>query len=138
MDASAQKLTPHSHPVGPGGCMCEGLGYARILVRYYLNRVGTTMNDESPLIRQWILLKTLSSRKYGATVKELAQEAGVSIKTIRRDLETFQAAQFPLQEIVGDFGCKKWTLALGKPPAELNFTWEEAAALYLDGGCWTR
>jgi predicted DNA-binding transcriptional regulator YafY len=89
------------------------------------------MNDESPLIRQWILLKTLASRKYGATVKELTKEAGVSVKTIRRDLETFQAAHFPLQEVVGDFGRKKWHLESAKPPAELNFTWEEAAALYL-------
>jgi predicted DNA-binding transcriptional regulator YafY len=89
------------------------------------------MNDESPLIRQWILLKTLASRKYGATVKELAEEAGVCLKTIRRDLDAFRKAGFPLQEIVGDFGVKKWHLASSKPPAELKFTWEEAAALYL-------
>jgi len=89
------------------------------------------MNDESPLIRQWILLRTLASRKYGATVKELAQEAGVSIKTIRRDLETFQTAGFSLREVTGDFGRKKWHLESAKPPAELCFTWEEAAALYL-------
>ena len=111
--------------------MCDGLGYARILLQCYLKRVGTTMNDESPLIRQWILLKTLASRKYGATVKELSQEAGVSVKTIRRDLEAFQDAGFPLREVVGDFGRKKWHLESAKPPAELNFTWEEAAALYL-------
>ncbi len=89
------------------------------------------MNDESPLVRQWILLKTLAARKYGATVKELATEAGVSVKTIRRDLETFQAAHFPLREVVGDYGRKKWHLESTKLPAELNFTWEEAAALYL-------
>jgi proteasome accessory factor B len=89
------------------------------------------MHDESPLIRQWILLRTLAARKYGATVKELAREAGVSIKTIRRDLETFVTAGFPLQEVVGDFGRKKWRLESTKPPAELNFTWDEAAALYL-------
>ena len=75
------------------------------------------MNEESPLIRQWILLRTLAARKYGATVKELAREAGVSIKTIRRDLETFQTAGFPLQEVVGDFGRKKWHLESAKPPA---------------------
>ena len=57
--------------------MSGGLGYAQILVQRYLKRVGATMNDESPLIRQWILLRTLAARKYGATVKELAQEAGV-------------------------------------------------------------
>ena len=131
MDTHALEIEPNSPPVGPGGCMCGGLVYAGILVRYYLKRVGTTMNDESPLIRQWILLKTLASRKYGATVKELAQEAGVSVKTIRRDLETFQTAGFPLREVVGDFGRKKWHLESAKPPAELSFTWDEAAALYL-------
>jgi proteasome accessory factor B len=61
----------------------------------------------------------------------LAQEAGVSVKTIRRDLETFQAAGFPLREVVAEFGRKKWHLESVKPPAELNFTWDEAAALYL-------
>ena len=115
----------------PDYCILPGLGYAQIVVRHYLRRTGIPMNDESPLIRQWILLKTLASRKYGATVKELAEEAGVSVKTIRRDMETFKKAGFPLKEIVGDFGTKKWHLASSKPPAELSFTWEEAAALYL-------
>ena len=131
MDTSARQLAPHSPLAGLGGCNSAGFGYAEILVRHYLKRVGMTMNDESPLIRQWILLKTLASRKYGATVKELAKEAEVSIKTIRRDLKTFQTAGFPLQEVVGEFGTKKWHLESAKPPAELNFTWEEAAALYL-------
>ena len=131
MDTSALELAPHSRPTGLGGCNHDGLGYAGILVRHYVKRVGATMNDESPLIRQWILLKTLASRKYGATIKELAKEAGVSVKTIRRDIETFQAAHFRLQEVVGEYGRKKWHLDSANPPAELNFTWEEAAALYL-------
>src|SRR5208283_2182478 len=131
MDTSVRELATQWPHEGLGGCNCGGAGYAEILVRHYLKRVGRTMNDESPLIRQWILLKTLASRKYGATIKELAKEAGVSVKTIRRDIETFQAAHFPLQEIVGDYGRKKWHLESAKPPAELNFTWEEAAALYL-------
>jgi predicted DNA-binding transcriptional regulator YafY len=131
MDTPALNTDARSPCAGPKGCMCEGIGYARILLQHYLQRVGAIMTDESPLIRQWILLKTLAARKYGATVKELAKEAGVSIKTIRRDLETFQTAGFPLQEIVGDFGRKKWHLESAKPPAELSFTWDEAAALYL-------
>jgi len=43
------------------------------------------MTDESPLVRQWILLRTLCARRYGATVKEMAEEMQVSEKTIRRD-----------------------------------------------------
>jgi proteasome accessory factor B len=102
-----------------------------MLLRQCLEQAGSTVNHESPLVRQWILLRTLAARKYGATVSELAQEAGVSIKTIRRDLETFQAAGFPLREVVGEFGRKTWRLESVKPPAELTFTWDEAAALYL-------
>jgi predicted DNA-binding transcriptional regulator YafY len=131
MKPSAPERTLRGAPGEVGDCKCEGRGYARILVQRYLQRTGATMNDESPLIRQWILLRTLAARKYGATVKELAREAGVSIKTIRRDLETFQTAGFPLREVVGDFGRKKWHLESAKPPADLNFTWDEAAALYL-------
>jgi len=131
MDASALRLTPCSPPGEARGCKCGGPGYARILLHRYLQRTGTAMNDESPLIRQWILLRTLAARKYGATVKELAREAGVSIKTIRRDLETFQTAGFPLREVVGEFGRKKWHLESAKLPADLSFTWDEAAALYL-------
>lgn len=131
MEASAVELAHCSPPCGARGCKCEGPGYARILLQRYLQRASTTMNDESPLIRQWILLRTLAARKYGATVKELAREAGVSIKTIRRDLETFQTAGFPLREVVGDFGRKKWHLESAKLPADLSFTWDEAAALYL-------
>ncbi len=39
-------------------------------------------------------------RRYGVTIKELAEDSGVSEKTIRRDLETFRAVGFPLEEIV--------------------------------------
>jgi len=41
-------------------------------------------------VRQWILLRLLSARHHGASVKEMADEMGVSAKTIRRDLEAFQ------------------------------------------------
>jgi hypothetical protein len=34
------------------------------------------MPDEPPLARQWILLRTLSARRHGATVKELGEELG--------------------------------------------------------------
>ena len=53
------------------------------------------MTEESPLVRQWILLRMLSGRHHGATVKEMVEEMGVSEKTIRRDLESFQQATLP-------------------------------------------
>jgi len=43
------------------------------------------MGQESPLVRQWLLIKLLSSRP-GVIVNELAEEMAVSSKTIRRDL----------------------------------------------------
>ena len=89
------------------------------------------MPDESPLVRQWILLRMLSARRYGATVREMAEETGVSEKTIRRDLQTFQRVGFPLVESVRDHGRKQWHIehSSGQPP--LTFTFDEAIALYL-------
>jgi len=85
----------------------------------------------SPLVRQWLLLKTLSSRGQGMTVRELAEEMEVSEKTIRRDLETFLTAGFPIEEELGDFGRKYYRLASRVQSAELGFTFEEALALYM-------
>ena len=89
------------------------------------------MPEESPLVRQWVLLRILCSRHYGITVKEMAKEMGVSDKTIRRDLETFQKAGFPLEETVGDHGLKKWQVDSAKTQPGLTFAYDEAISLYL-------
>ena len=89
------------------------------------------MPEDSPLVRQWILLRLLCSRRYGVSVKEMAQEMDVSDKTIRRDLETFQNAGFPLQAVEEDFGRKKWCIDPAKNEPGLSFTFDEAIALYL-------
>lgn len=89
------------------------------------------MRGDSPLLRQWTLLKALSSRPGGATVRELVRELGVSEKTVRRDLETFQRVGFPLQEHVGPHGRKAWGLQPAAEPPGLSFTFDEAIALYL-------
>ena len=108
-----------------------GVDYAGVLIRCYLKRVNSTMTEASPLVRQWILLRTLCARHYGATVKEMSAEMGVSEKTIRRDLETFQSAGFPLVETVEDFGRKKWHIEAGKHEPGMSFAYDEAIALYL-------
>jgi len=89
------------------------------------------MPDETPLVRQWILLRTLCARRHGATVAEMAQNMGVSDKTIRRDLEAFQRAGFPLVETVEDHGRKRFSLEPtgGEPGLPLAF--DEAVALYV-------
>jgi proteasome accessory factor B len=89
------------------------------------------MTEATPLVRQWILLRTLCARHYGATVKELSAEMGVSEKTIRRDLETFQTAGFPLAETVEEFGRKKWHIDPSKHQPGMSFAYDEAIALYL-------
>ena len=89
------------------------------------------MAARSPLVRQWVLLRTLAARRYGATVRELAADLAVSDKTIRRDLETFRAAGFPLEETVCDFGRKKWRLDAARWQAGMSFSFDEALALYL-------
>ena len=89
------------------------------------------MADELPLVRQWLLFRKLCSHRFGVTIKDVMHEFGVSEKTVRRDLETFQKAGFPLEETVGEFGRKTWHLESGKDGPGLAFAFDEAIALYL-------
>jgi len=89
------------------------------------------MSDETPLVRQWMLLRLLCARRHGATVKEMAHEMDVSEKTIRRDLESFQRVGFPLVEAVEDYGRKKWRVDQGRNQPGLSFAIDEAIAIYL-------
>lgn len=91
----------------------------------------TAMPEHPPLVRQWMILRILASRHYGVTVKELAQELGVSEKTIRRDLQAFTEAGFPLEEKVVDHGRKKWKLAGETFQKGIPLYYDEAIALHL-------
>jgi hypothetical protein len=88
-------------------CQSRRLAYAGLIARSTFSPAGAAMAHESPLVRQWILLRALSARPCRVTIKELVDELGVSEKTIRRDLETFCTAGFPLQETIEQFGRKK-------------------------------
>lgn len=89
------------------------------------------MADSLQLMRQWTVLRTLAARRQGVTLRELAAEAGVSEKTIGRDLSLLRRLAFPVSERLGDHGRKHWVMDdVGGLPA-LNFTLEEAAALYI-------
>ena len=112
-------------------CKKNEAGYLRLLLHYSLMGGVTRMSDKPPLVRQWVLLRTLCARRYGTTVKEMAREMGVSTKTIRRDLETFQQVGFPLQEEVVEFGRKRWQMDGAARQPDLAFTFDEAIALYL-------
>ncbi len=117
--------------VGWHACKPGGVGYLQEVGRRCLGRTGIEMSEKTPLVRQWMLLRALSARHYGATVKEMALEMGVSEKTIRRDLETFQTAGFPLEEITCERGLKKWRIDPAKTQPALTFAFDEAVALYL-------
>jgi len=83
------------------------------------------------LVRQWILLRTLSQRHDGVGVQTLARELHVHVKTVRRDLEMLRAAGFPIEETAEAFGRKKWRIDPAKAQPAVGFTFDEAVALYL-------
>lgn len=89
------------------------------------------MHDDTALRRQWILLRTLGSRRSGLTVREMASEADVTDRTIRRDLDLFRGLGFPLEEESGDFGRKTWRMRRETTCPPLAFCLDEAAALFL-------
>jgi proteasome accessory factor B len=89
------------------------------------------MPADSPLVRQWVLLQLLCARRYGMSVRELAEETGVTEKAIRRSLAMFRAAGMPLEHRIEAYGRKIWRIRLPSLRPELRFTMDEAVALYL-------
>ncbi|WP_425617511.1 helix-turn-helix transcriptional regulator [Anatilimnocola sp. NA78] len=89
------------------------------------------MSDLPTIHRHWILLRILTARRHGATLRELAEEGGVSQKTIQRDLEMLKQLGFDLRDTVADHGRKHWKLADSGGLLQLKLTTEEAAAIYL-------
>lgn len=88
------------------------------------------MGKTPPLLRQWTLFLALSARRYGMTVREMARETDVTIRTVYRDLQTLQQAGFPLEESVSDHGRKHWRIARHGQGLPMTFNWEEAISLY--------
>ena len=91
----------------------------------------SSMRDETCLRRQWTLLRALTSRRLGLTIGQMADELGVTSRTIRRDLEVFRSVGFPLEEAVGEFGRKTWSIKAGRDQPPLAFTYDEVIALHL-------
>jgi predicted DNA-binding transcriptional regulator YafY len=85
-------------------------------------------SSSRPLSRQWHLLQLLSSET-GLTADELAEHAGVAIRTIRRDLQTFRENDFPIEVTTGAHNRKTYRMRNNVFTCELDFG--EAAALYL-------
>lgn len=89
------------------------------------------MSDTDSFSRQWLLLRRLCARGANCTVRELAQDAAVSSKTIQRDLQVLRGVGFPIEERVGYRGQKTWHCGHDGILTGLAFTFDEAAALYL-------
>lgn len=82
------------------------------------------------VIRQWKILQTIEAGRY-TTSRALAEEHGVTERTIRRDLEALQEAGFPLYDERAEGGRKVWRLIEGyKQRLTQTFTLSELAALY--------
>ena len=81
------------------------------------------------VIRQWKILKTIEAGRW-TSASALADEHGVTERTIRRDLEALQEAGFPLYDDRQD-GKKVWRLIEGyQQRLTQSFTLSELAALY--------
>jgi predicted DNA-binding transcriptional regulator YafY len=89
------------------------------------------MYDEPSLTRHLMLIRTLTARRFGATVKELARELGVTEKTIRRDFTRLKKCGFPLVESTEDHGRKTWRVTNDGKLPPLTFALDEAVVLYL-------
>jgi predicted DNA-binding transcriptional regulator YafY len=81
------------------------------------------------VIRQWKILKRIEAGRY-TTSQDLADEHGVTERTIRRDIEALQEAGFPLYDERSD-GRKIWRLVEGyKQRLTQTFSLAELSALY--------
>lgn len=89
------------------------------------------MSGLHPLERQWVILRTLAARRFGATVRELADEHNVSQKTIRRDLILLQSLGFPISPQPGPHGRNHWHAPHDASTPPLTFDISELLALYL-------
>jgi proteasome accessory factor B len=84
------------------------------------------------VIRQWKLLHALESSRHGASIPALAEELGVTTRTIRRDLAALQEAGFPLFDEHDADGRVKWRMeGRALHGLETGFTLPELCALYL-------
>jgi proteasome accessory factor B len=84
------------------------------------------------VIRQWKVLHAMESSRHGVTIGALADELGVTTRTIRRDLAALQEAGFPLFDERDDDGRVHWRLdGQVLKGLETGFTVPELCALYL-------
>ena len=90
------------------------------------------MPDTKQIVRQLDILRTLAAQTYGMTYRELANESGVSTRTIQRDLDDLKEVGFWIDEETRDGNKKYFTIKNNLPP--LNFPIGEIIALtFIEG-----
>ena len=62
------------------------------------------------ILRQWNLLKTLQTRGEGVPLRQLAEELGVSERTIQRDFEILEEVGFPIEHQEDEYGKRFWRM----------------------------
>ena len=84
------------------------------------------------VIRQWQILREIEGRRTGVTIHELARQAGVTTRTIRRDLQALQEAGFAVFDEGEENETKRWKLeALPFRALQEGLSVSDVAALYL-------
>lgn len=84
------------------------------------------------VIRQWQILRQIESARTGVTIHDLAGHAGVTTRTIRRDLQALQEAGFALFDEGEEHDTKRWKLnARPFQSVEAGLGVQDVAALYL-------
>jgi len=97
-------------------------------------RPGKPAKKYSQAARLHDVIRILEAR-YGATVDELADETGVTRRTIYRDLDAIAAAGYPLTRETGEDGQVLYSFLTGfKNLQPLTFSLEELMTLYLCRG----
>lgn len=84
------------------------------------------------VIRQWQILRAIESARTGVTIHDLAEQAGVTTRTIRRDLQALQEAGFAVYDEGEEHDTKRWKLdAQPFRSVEAGLGVQDVAALYL-------
>ena len=97
-------------------------------------RPGKPAKKYSQAARLHDVIRILEAR-YGATVDELAEECGVTRRTIYRDLDAIRDAGYPLTSEPEDDGRTLYSFITGyKKLPPINFSLEELMTLYLCRG----
>jgi predicted DNA-binding transcriptional regulator YafY len=90
------------------------------------------MSRGEPLYRQWNLLKTLQSFRFGIGTDELAERMACSKRQVQRDLKLLETVGFPISYEERDFGKRFWKMSSRFLEADqLAFSLTEVLSLYL-------